>query len=96
MKERKKEDDGKPRSANDSMRINPFANQSDHVELEQLSKCSRFQLKPEKGSGVFNGVYHPTDLLYISSFFRAKSLSYRWFLRFLCTNSHYEDDFREE
>ena len=61
MKERKEDDDGKPRSANDSMRIKPFTDQPDHVEL---SKCSRFQLKLEKGSGGSNGVYHPTNLLF--------------------------------
>ena len=54
---RKKEDDnGKPRYANESKRINPSADWLVHVELEQQSKCSRSQLKPAKGRGVFNGV----------------------------------------
>ena len=48
-----------------------------------------------EGSGGLNGVYHPTILLYVSFFFRANYLSYRWFLRFLCTNYNYEDDFDE-
>ena len=56
MKGRKEDDDGKPRTANESMRINPFADQLVHVELGQLSKYSRSQLKPEKGRGVLNGV----------------------------------------
>ena len=70
MKGRKEDDDGKPRSANESMRINPFADWLVHVELEQLSKCSRFQLNPGKGSGVHmeSTIF---QLLYDSSFFRA-------------------------
>ena len=56
MKERKEDDDGKPRTANESMRTNPFADRLVHVELGQLSKCSRSQLKPAKGRGVFNEV----------------------------------------
>ena len=56
MKGKKEDDDGKPRSANESMRLNPFADWLVHVELEQLSKCSRSQLKPAKRRGVLNEV----------------------------------------
>ena len=35
---------GRPKSTNESMRINPFADLLTHVELEQQTDCSRFQL----------------------------------------------------
>ena len=56
MKGRKEDDDGKPRTANESMRLNPFTDQLVHVELGQWSKYSRSQLKSAKGRGVLNGV----------------------------------------
>ena len=77
MRERKEDDDGNPRSANDSMRTNPLANQPDHVEL---SKYSRFQLKLEKGSGVSNGIYHPTIYYMLRPFSERYSFISRWFL----------------
>ena len=77
---RKKEDDnGKPRYANESKRINPFADWLVHVELERLSKYSRSQLKPAKGRGVFNGV-----LLFLN-YYMIRSLSEQnlwWFCDF--------------
>ena len=42
---RKEEDDnGRPKSTKEIMRINPFADLPNHVELEQQADCSRFQL----------------------------------------------------
>ena len=38
------DDKGRPKSTNDSMRINPFADFPNHAELEQQANCSRFQL----------------------------------------------------
>ena len=47
----KKEDDNGKQSTNESMRVNHFADFLVHVELEQLSNCSRFQSKPVKETG---------------------------------------------
>ena len=51
MKGKKEDDNGKPKSTNESMRVNHFADLLVHVELEQLSNCSRFQSKPVKETG---------------------------------------------
>ena len=92
MKERKEDDDGKPRSANESMRINPFADWLVHVELEQLLKCSRFQLKPGKGSGVFSGI-----LLFFNYYMiRLFSEENLVVLLFSCTISYDEDNYEAE
>ena len=92
MKEKKEDDESRPKSTNESMQINQSADLLIHVELEQLSKCSRFQLNPGKGSGVHmeSTIF---QLLYDSSFFRANLW---WFLWFSCTISYYDDDYDEE
>ena len=51
MKGKKEDDNSKPKSTNESTRVNYFADLLVHVELEQLSNCSRFQLKPVKEEG---------------------------------------------
>ena len=51
MKGKKEDDNGKSKSTNESMRVNHFADLLVHVELEQLSNCSRFQSKPVKETG---------------------------------------------
>ena len=38
------DDKGRPKSTNESMRINPFADFPNHVELEQQADCSKFLL----------------------------------------------------
>ena len=43
MKGKKEDDDSRPRPINESTRVNHFANLLVHVELEQLSNCSRIQ-----------------------------------------------------
>ena len=68
MKGKKEDDDSKPKSANESMQSNQSADLLIHVELERLSKCSRFQLKPVKGSGVLDGVCYPTIIYMIRPF----------------------------
>ena len=85
---RKKEDDnGKPRYANESKRINPFADWLVHVELEQLSKCSRFQLKPGKGIDVLSGI-----LLFFYYMIRSFSEQNLVVLLFSCTISYDDND----
>ena len=44
MTGKEEDDNGRPKSTNESMRINPFADLLNHVELEQQADCSRFQL----------------------------------------------------
>ena len=51
MKGKKEDDNSKPKSTNESTRVNHFADLLVHVELEQLSNCSRFQPKPVKEEG---------------------------------------------
>ena len=92
MKGKEEDDDGKPNSANEGMQNNQAADLFIHVELERLSKCSRFQLNPGKGSGVHmeSTIFQS---LYDLSFFRANLW---WFLWFSCTISYYDDDYDEE
>ena len=52
MKGKKEDDNDKPKSTNESMRVNHFVDLLVHVELEQLSNCSRLQSKPVKGTGL--------------------------------------------
>ena len=61
MKGKKEDDNGKPKSTNESMRVNHFADLLVHVELEQLSNCSRFQSKPVKE-------WAPTDVVTVAWF----------------------------
>ena len=48
MKGKKEDDNSKPKSANESMRVKQFTDLLVHVELEQLSDYSKFQLNPVK------------------------------------------------
>ena len=74
MKGKKEDDDDESKSANESMQSNQSADLLIHVELERLSKRSRFQLNPVKGSGMFDGVYQPTNIHMIRPFSEQKSL----------------------
>ena len=61
---RKEEDDsGGPKSTNESMRINPFADFPNHAELEQQADCSRFQLMQVRDGTCFDEEYYPTKFL---------------------------------
>ena len=51
MKGKKEDDDNKPKSINESTRVNHFADLLVHVELEQLSNCSRIQPESVKEEG---------------------------------------------
>ena len=51
MKGKKEDDDNRPKSKNESTQANHFADLLVHVELEQLSNCSRIQPKPVKEEG---------------------------------------------
>ena len=71
MKGKKKDDNGKPKSASESMRINQLADLLAHVELEWLTDCSGFQLKKVREAACSLGLYCPTKSLCVSSSFRA-------------------------
>ena len=51
MKGKKEDDDNRPKPINESTRVNHFANLLVHVELEQLSNCSRIQPESVKEEG---------------------------------------------
>ena len=51
MKGKKEDDNGKPKSINESMHANQFADLIVHVELEQRTNCSRSQSMPGKETG---------------------------------------------
>ena len=51
MKGKKEDDDSRPKPINESTRVNHFANLLVHVELEQLSNCSRIQPESVKEEG---------------------------------------------
>ena len=51
MKGKKEDDNGKPKSINESMHANQFADLIVHVELEQRTNCSRSQSMPVKETG---------------------------------------------
>ena len=93
MKGKEEDDDGKPKSVNESMQINQLVDLLVHVELEQIPNCSRFQSNPVKGGGVLDGVYCPT-IIYMIRPFSEQNLW--WFLIFSCTNSYYNDDFYDD
>ena len=60
MKGKEEDDDGKPKSASESILV--------HVELEQMPNCSRFQSNPVKGRDVLDGVCCPTIIYMIRPF----------------------------
>ena len=51
MKGKKEDDDNRSKSTNESTRANHFADQLVHVELQQLSDCSRIQPKSVREEG---------------------------------------------
>ena len=79
MKGKEEDDDGKPKSASESMQINQLVDSLVHVELEQMPNCSRFQPNPVKEGGMFDGVCCPTILYMIRSF---SERYYWWFYDF--------------
>ena len=51
MKGKKEDDDSRPKPINESTRVNHFADLLVHVELEQLSNCSRIQPESVRKEG---------------------------------------------
>ena len=74
MKGKEEDDDGKPNPANEGIQNNQAADLFIHVELERLTKRSRFQLNPVKGSGIFDGVFQPTIIYMIRLLSEQRSL----------------------
>ena len=69
MTGKEEDDDGKPKSTNESMRIHQLADVLAHVEPEWLTDCSGLQLK-QVGSGVLKGFLLSYKLSYVLSSFR--------------------------
>ena len=65
MKEKEEDDDGRPKSANESMQLIDL---SAHVELEQQPDCSRLQLKQVREAACLTE-FTTFQLFYDSSFF---------------------------
>ena len=61
MKEKKEDDEGRPKSTNESMRLNPFADFPNHEELEQQAKLFQVSVDASEGRDVLDEVYYPTD-----------------------------------
>ena len=89
MKGKKKDDNGKPKSASESMRTNQLADLLAQVELEWLTDCSGFQLKQVREAACSMGFYCPTKVLYVLSSFRANLVV---FFVILCTNSNDDNE----
>ena len=79
MKGKEEDDDGKPKSASESMQINQLVDLLVHVELEQMPNCSRFQSNPVREGGVLDGVCCPT-IIYMIRLFSEQNLW--WFCDF--------------
>ena len=68
MKGKEEDDDGRPKSASESMQINQLVGLWVHVKPEQMPDCSRFQSNPVREGGMFDGVCCPTIIFHIRSF----------------------------
>ena len=90
MKGKEEDDDGRTKSASESLQINHLVGLSARVKLEQMPDRARFQSNLVREGGTFDGVLlsYNFQLFYIRSF-RAYSLVV---LLLLCTISH---DFNE-
>ena len=71
MKGKEEDDDGRPKSASESMKINQLVGLLVHVELEQMPDCSRFQSNPVREGGMFDGVCCPT-IIFIFVLFQSE------------------------
>ena len=79
MKGKEEYDDSKPKSTNESMRINQLADVLAHVEPEWLTDRSGFQLK-QVGSGVLKGFLLSYKSSYVLSSFRPNLVVFRIFM----------------
>ena len=61
MTGKEEDDDGKPKSTNESMRINQLADVLAHVEPEWLTDCSGFQLDQVGEAACSRGFCCPTN-----------------------------------
>ena len=93
MKGKEEDDKGRPKSANESIRINPSADLLVHVELEQQANCSRFQLMQVREVACLMK-FTILQNYYMIRLFSEQNLW--WFLWFLPTNSHYDNDYEKE
>ena len=93
MTRNEEDDKGRPKSTNESMRLNPFADLLTHVELEQQANCSRFQLMQVRE------VVCLMEFTILQNYYMIRLFSEQklwWFLLFSCTNSYYEDNSNDD
>ena len=57
MKGKKKDDNGKPKSASESMRTNQLADLLAHVEAGMVDRLFWISVEASEESGVLNGVF---------------------------------------
>ena len=93
MTGKEEDDNGRPKSSNESMRTNPFADSLVHVELEQQAVCSRSQLKQVR-EAAYSMEFTNLQNYYMIRLFSEQNLW--WFLWFWCTISYYDDNYDEE
>ena len=79
MKGKEEDDDGRPKSASESMQNDQLVDLLVHVELEQMPNCSRFQSNPVREGGVLDGVCCPTIINMIRLF---SGQNHWWFYDF--------------
>ena len=79
MTGKEEDDDGKPKSTSESMRINQLADGLAHVEPEWLTDCSESQLK-QVGSGVLKGFLLSYKSSYVLSSFRTNLVVFMIFM----------------
>ena len=76
MKGKKKDDNGKPKSASESMRTNQLADLLAHVEAGMVDRLFWISVEESEGSGVLIGALLSYKILMCLFFFQSES---RWF-----------------
>ena len=84
MKGKEEDDDGRPKSASESLQINHLVGLSVHVKLEQMPDRARFQLNLVREGGIFDGVCC-SSIIFMFILSRAYSLVV---LLLVCTIPH--------
>ena len=76
MTGKKKDDNGKPKSASESMRTNQLADLLAHVEAGMVDRLFWISVEESEGSGVLIGALLSYKILMCLFFFQSES---RWF-----------------
>ena len=92
MKGKKKDDNGKPKSASESMRTNQLADLLAHVEAGMVDRLFWISVEESEGSGVLIGALLSYKILMCLFFFQSESGG----LLLICTISHDLNEFEVE